>query len=192
MNSKVKGIITVIIAVLVVAAAALFFSHQLKATDDAGEFADPAAQVSEELALSEGGETAEEAPEAGEETGVVEEQEIIIASEETETPEVADITDEAAEEALAEEPVAPEVAPTEKSVVVTSSLAGLDKVSSGTPVKLHADLYGFDGANYTLQWQKSLDGVVWENVEGANQADYTFLINRENCKYIWRVAVDVK
>ena len=43
-----------------------------------------------------------------------------------------------------------------------------------------------------LQWQYSLDGMEWQNIDGANGADYTFILDETNGSYYWRLIVSEK
>ena len=87
-----------------------------------------------------------------------------------------------------------EVTPEEEEIVrtitVTSSLAGAEVVYEGAEVTLTATLTGFEDDTYTMQWQYTPDGgetVV--DVEGANEAEYTFVLDGTNVGYLWRMTV---
>ena len=54
-----------------------------------------------------------------------------------------------------------------------------------------AVLNGYDNAVYSIQWQVSIDGENWEDVEGAVEASYTMTITEENYCHYWRVVVTV-
>lgn len=77
----------------------------------------------------------------------------------------------------------------ERSVKVVSSLKGVETVEEGTSVTLTAKLTGFDDVDYEIQWQRSEDGTDWEDVDGANDTEYTFDITEETEGYLWRVSV---
>lgn len=85
--------------------------------------------------------------------------------------------------------LAEEVEKVERSVKVVSSLKGVETVEEGTSVTLTAKLTGFDDVEYEIQWQRSEDGKDWEDVDGANDTEYTFDITEETEGYLWRVSV---
>jgi len=63
----------------------------------------------------------------------------------------------------------------------------------GARITLIAELTGFEGKTYTLQWQYSTDRENWINVPNAHGTRYTYTLNKETTNYIWRViAVDVQ
>ena len=77
-----------------------------------------------------------------------------------------------------------------RTITVTSSLAGAEVVYEGAEVTLTATLTGFEDDAYTMQWQYTPDGgetVV--DVEGANEAEYTFVLDGTNVGYLWRMTV---
>ena len=77
-----------------------------------------------------------------------------------------------------------------RTITVTSSLAGAEVVYEGAEVTLTATLTGFEDDTYTMQWQYTPDGgetVV--DVEGANEAEYTFVLDGTNVGYLWRMTV---
>lgn len=100
------------------------------------------------------------------------------------------------EEPSQEPPEEPEEETDEKSdekprmhVWISSSLEGVESVQSGTLITLTANLEGFDGIDYTLQWQRSLDGKKWEDEPGATDVNFSFILTEENDNYFWRVKV---
>ena len=52
-----------------------------------------------------------------------------------------------------------------------------------------AILEGYDGLDYTLQWQKSTDNANWENIEGENAATMDILATEEANELYYRVIV---
>ena len=77
-----------------------------------------------------------------------------------------------------------------RTITVASSLAGEEAVYEGTAVTLTATLTGFENDEYTMQWQYTPDGgetVV--DIEGANDAEYTFVLDATNIHYLWRMTV---
>ncbi len=58
-----------------------------------------------------------------------------------------------------------------------------------TVAHFDAILDGFEGIDYTLQLQQSVDNENWEDVPGATDDHMDMLITEENCIYYWRVMV---
>ena len=82
---------------------------------------------------------------------------------------------------------------TNMSIRVTSDLPSNQAIFEGTEVTLTAKLSGFEGKDYRLQWQYSTDHQNWIDQNGANELVYTYILNEETARYIWRiVALDVK
>ncbi|GEM_PF-5661958 len=77
----------------------------------------------------------------------------------------------------------------EKRVVVTTSLDGAESVELGMQVTLYANLYGYEGDDFVITWQRSLDGVNWESIEDLNARTYTFTLDEDNYMYLWRAEV---
>ena len=57
----------------------------------------------------------------------------------------------------------------------------------GTEITLTAKLTGFEGKEYTLQWQYSTDLNNWIDEPGANNITYTYTMNETTATYTWRV-----
>ncbi len=74
-----------------------------------------------------------------------------------------------------------------RRVTITSSLAAGEPAYAGMEVTLTAHLEGFEGVNYTLQWQFSLDKENWEDMPGATGETYTYELSVETAAYNWRV-----
>lgn len=80
-----------------------------------------------------------------------------------------------------------------KNIHITSSIPSGESVIFGTEITLTAELTGFEGTEYILQWQHSTDRNNWVDQEGANGLQFTYTLDDETIQYIWRaVAVDVK
>lgn len=77
----------------------------------------------------------------------------------------------------------------ERSVTITSDWPEGKPAFVGTEITLTAYPVGFDGQNYTLQWQRTEDFNEWEDIPGENNLTYTYTLNEETVKYHWRVAV---
>ena len=85
--------------------------------------------------------------------------------------------------------------PVEKpmSIRVKSSWPKDTPAYAGTPITLTAELIGFEGKQYTLQWQHSTDHQNWVDVPGANGTSFTYELNIETTEYYWRVvAIDAE
>ena len=62
----------------------------------------------------------------------------------------------------------------------------------GQEVTLISKLINFSPQDrYTYQWQYSLDQEEWFDIEGATGDTYTFIIDKNNWYYYWRLVVDV-
>ena len=72
-------------------------------------------------------------------------------------------------------------------IYITSDWPAGKPAYAGTPITLTANLTGFEGKTYTLQWQYTVDQENWVDVPGANDIDFTYAINAENAAYTWRV-----
>ena len=78
-----------------------------------------------------------------------------------------------------------------RSVSVSANV-GSTPSHEGDQIILSAKLTGFEDVNYRLQWQYSPDGgATIIDVSGANDAQYSFIINDENAAYLWRVCVTI-
>ena len=125
-------------------------------------------------------ETIAEIPEESEAAETTEEQ--TKALEETKQPETPE-----------EETTKPEEETTrvERSIRLISDIDGLTEVKSGTMVTMTAILSGFDNCEYEIQWQRSLDGQNWENVENGNNLTYTFELTKDTIAYVWNAKVTI-
>ncbi|MCR5297340.1 MAG: hypothetical protein K6E17_08000 [Clostridiales bacterium] len=64
-----------------------------------------------------------------------------------------------------------------------------DKPYYGSVAHFHASLTGYENLDYTLQWQWSVDRIVWNDVEGATAEDMDVVYTAENGAYRWRIMV---
>lgn len=65
-------------------------------------------------------------------------------------------------------------------------------VTEGEIINLTSELIGFDGVEYTLQWQCDKgDGAGWTDVEGGTRGSLTFIASRETIQYSWRLLVNI-
>ena len=81
-----------------------------------------------------------------------------------------------------------------KMKITVSSNWPVDKPAyKGTVIKLTAHLTGFDGVEYSLQWQRSEDLRNWEDIPGATGENFTYELNEDTARYTWRViATDIR
>ena len=50
----------------------------------------------------------------------------------------------------------------------------------------------YDDLEYTLQWQRCVDGENWTDIQGETGEFYHIILTEENCEYLWRVQVHIK
>lgn len=69
-----------------------------------------------------------------------------------------------------------------------------DVVALGEKITLTAELDGFDGLEYTVQWQVNKTGGSkdWEDVKGETGLTCEYEATAETLGYSWRLAVDIK
>jgi len=141
-------------------------------------------------------------PEETEESGEQEPEEIPGEQEPEEIPgeqepeeipgegEPAEVPDEQEPDELPGEPEAEEPVKAAKKVVITSNQAAI--VTEGDLITLRSELIGFeDVSNITYQWQADKgNGAGWEDMNGGNEADYTFVANRDSIQWSWRLIVN--
>jgi cytoskeletal protein RodZ len=117
-------------------------------------------------------------------------------AEETTAPEVTTTEAEVTEPETAPEVSAqPEAAqeqevtetPVERSIVVVASESNL-KV--GDTLKLTAKLAGFDGVEYTLNWQVKAQHGEWKNISGEQGETLKVELTAETIGSAWRVTVE--
>ncbi len=93
----------------------------------------------------------------------------------------------------AEEPteVAPEPAPAvEQSIKVASNL-DTGSLKPGDVLTLSAELIGFEGLDYSLNWQVKRLGGDWEDISGATEASLTLDIKEEHNGCSWRLRASI-
>ena len=129
------------------------------------------------------GETAEE-PVEGEEANADKLEEDGELDEDFTLPEEGELPEEDAE------PEIPEIPEIDFSTLSVAISAESDVVELGGDMVLTAILTGFEGLNYTLQWQFSTDNANWADVDGATGSTLRVQMNEENRDYFWRVSVD--
>ena len=103
-----------------------------------------------------------------------------------------EVTEEpAAEEEPAEE-VTEETAEEEKELVVTiRSLYPADEpLFYMAEVTMEATVTGAEAGEYRIQWQYSADLVNWNDIPGANELTYTYVVDGNNYTYAWRAVVE--
>ncbi len=76
----------------------------------------------------------------------------------------------------------------ERSVSVYVYYEG-ESIRFGDSVALYAVLDGYDGTEYSIQWQKSADNENWEDISNATAKKYEVVVTEENYTDFYRVAV---
>ena len=141
----------------------------------------------------------EEAPKAEEPVAEPEPE----PEEEEEEVEVIEAYEEEIAEPAKDSKAVEEAAPSKKTVTKEDMLAALNKdrkveveltydgavVRLGDEITLIAKLFGYGNCEYTLQWQESLDGVNWSDLEGEDGEICKVEITEANCRSYWRVKV---
>ncbi len=64
-----------------------------------------------------------------------------------------------------------------------------DHPTLGSIAHFRAVLSGYDTLNYTLQWQRSADNAVWEDIPDAREETLDVMIHSGNYQDRWRVVV---
>ena len=90
------------------------------------------------------------------------------------------------EESAEEVPQPVEAAETEKSVEIWFEFNG--EISYGSTVTIRSASCGYSEF-VAYQWQYSIDGTTWLDVEGAQESEYSFILNEANALYLWRLEV---
>ena len=80
------------------------------------------------------------------------------------------------------------VLPEDRSATFTITGDG-DEIRMGDVVHFNAQLTGYEGLNYTLQWQMSADDENWEDIPEANEEQMDLVITEENSQLFWRAIV---
>lgn len=113
-----------------------------------------------------------------------------VASEEYQLPTVG----ERPQEPQPEEEELPETAEeeqvAERSIQIRALFDGKE-LSYGDEVTLIAELSGYDGVAYELQWQTSADDAEWTDVPDATGASHTITVTEENYYAFWRVIATI-
>jgi hypothetical protein len=80
------------------------------------------------------------------------------------------------------------------TVKIKSSMEGVKKAPAGTEVVMTAEMEGLDPERFNIQWQMgdTPDVSTMENIEGANEAVYTYKLSRETSGKYFRVLVTLK
>ena len=80
------------------------------------------------------------------------------------------------------------------TVKIRSSLEGVEKAPAGTEVVLTAEMEGLDTERFNIQWQMgdTPDVRAMENIEGATEPVYTYILSRETSGKYFRVLVTLK
>ena len=117
-----------------------------------------------------------------------------------ETPEASEKTPEKEEKAtktdsgLREEEAAAKEErselPENRNAIITISWDD-ENPGYGSVAHFHAELIGYEGTEYTLQWQWSTDGNSWMDVDNATDVNMDITYSIENEEYRWRIVVDV-
>ena len=79
-----------------------------------------------------------------------------------------------------------------REIVIHSSLDGtiLNKIFVGTEITLTTELINFnEDDNYVVKWQYSEDGEDYFDIEDAEELDFTYVVDKTNGNYIWKVIV---
>ena len=62
----------------------------------------------------------------------------------------------------------------------------------GDTAHFKADLNGYDGLTYTMQWQYGPDRKTWYDIPGETEASMDVVVTPENNLYYWRILVYVE
>lgn len=82
------------------------------------------------------------------------------------------------------------ILPENRSVSFTITTDG-DLLRLGDVAHFNAELIGYEGLDYTLQWQKSADNENWEDIPEANNKQMDIVRTEENSHLFWRVIVRI-
>ena len=80
--------------------------------------------------------------------------------------------------------------PENRNAVITISWDD-ENPGYGSVAHFHAQLTGYEGTEYTLQWQWSKDGNAWNDIENATGENMDITYSPENGDYSWRIVVDI-
>ena len=181
----------VAVAAVAVVSAVTISTSVLRASEEPDAQYDAAVETNENGA-AENVEYIEVAPES-----VVEEEPA--AEAETVEPAAGAETEEPAAEAETEEPAAEaetgEPAEEEEPAYRVSIVCNVGRnaeLKEGDPITLSAVLSGFEGKTVTYQWAIWNEATgAWENIAGAESADYTFAATEETIAYTYNVFVNI-
>lgn len=147
--------------------------------------------------------TAEEPAELepAEEEAVEEETEETVEEATSEEAPVEEVTsEEATPEQPLENPVIPDDAmlmsrvydalDADRSLTIYASWGGGD-LYYGDIINMFVEVLGYEDVIYTLNWQYSVDGSSWQNIDGATGTTYSFQITEENGNYSYRVIINI-
>jgi hypothetical protein len=76
--------------------------------------------------------------------------------------------------------------PVDQMIVITANRDPSD-LEPGDVLTLNAELVGFEGIDYSLNWQVRRDGGDWEDIAGATDASLTISITEEDNGCSWRL-----
>ena len=65
----------------------------------------------------------------------------------------------------------------------------VDTPKMGDTAHFNAQLDGYEGLSYTIQWQYSLDDNTWYDIPKATEAAMDVIVNEVNNMYYWRILV---
>ena len=102
-----------------------------------------------------------------------------------ETPE------EASKEEKPEENIPESETQAERSITIDVTW-DVDNPIIGDTAHLKANLVGYDGLEYTMQWQYSLDQETWYDISGETNQNMDVVVTKENNLYHWRMLVSVE
>ena len=69
---------------------------------------------------------------------------------------------------------------------------GMNVIFIGTEVPLEAELINFsEDDQYTVKWQYSENGKKFIDIPDANELTFTYIADKENQDYIWKIIVSL-
>ena len=80
--------------------------------------------------------------------------------------------------------------PENRNAVITISWDD-ENPGYGSIAHFHAELIGYEGTEYKLQWQWSRDGSIWNDIDNATSENMDITYSQENGDYSWRILVDI-
>jgi len=114
-----------------------------------------------------------------------------VIAEEAPVEEISENEDSAMDMTVEEDEASEEQTETEidysaLKVIIKSDFENV--IMPGDMIELEGILIGFEGLEYTVQWQYDC-GNGWQDIDGANELIYRFEANEENLNYQWRLTV---